>query len=463
MARIIPETELTSLISAVAQHPAGASLSQILADPTNATDRRSTQRRLALLIKQGRLNATGRGPNRRYHIHSPFSKSIADDSTEEVEIEISDASRVIQRAVTGPIQQRKPVGYNRKFLDEYEPNESFYLPQEVRTHLANIGRAIGEDLPAGTYVRTIFNRLLIDLSWNSSRLEGNTYSLLETTRLLEFGEHATGKDLTDAQMILNHKSAIELLVEDATEIGFNRYTICNLHALLSDNLLQDPGGRGRVRKFPVGIGGTVYLPLEVPQQIDECFQQLLNTAEAINDPFEQSFFALIHLPYLQPFEDVNKRVSRLAANIPFVRHNLSPLSFVDVPQKLYIDALLAVYEINRIELMRDLFIWAYERSSARYSAIRGMLGEPEPFRMRYRELLRSTIADIVRKNLDSSGATRCIADTAAERVPVEDRERFRTEAETELLSLHIGNIAPYKLRPSEFESWLSQWNRPQAK
>jgi Fic family protein len=159
-------------------------------------------------------------------------------------------------------------------------------------------------------VRQIFSRLLIDLSWNSSRLEGNTYSLLETERLLELGEAAEGKDALEAQMILNHKAAIELLVEQATEVGFNRYTILNLHALLSDNLLADPQACGRLRAIVVGIGRTVYHPLEVPQLIDEFFQQLLDTAAAIADPFEQAFFAMAHLAYLRPFEDVNKRVSR---------------------------------------------------------------------------------------------------------------------------------------------------------
>src|SRR5207244_5625048 len=95
-----------------------------------------------------------------------------------------------------------------------------------------------------------------------------------------------------------------------------RYTLLNLHALLSDNLLADPQACGRLRVRPVRIGGTVYYPLEVPQLIEECFQQILDTAAAITDPFEQAFFAMVHLPYLQPFEDVNKRVSRLAANLP---------------------------------------------------------------------------------------------------------------------------------------------------
>jgi Fic family protein len=109
--------------------------------------------------------------------------------------------------------------------------------------------------------------LLIDLSWNSSRLEGNTYSLLETERLLELGEAVTGKNTEETQMILNHKAAISLLVEQAEETGFNHYTIQNLYALLADNLLEDPQAVGRLRHIPVTIGDTVYQPLEAPQPV----------------------------------------------------------------------------------------------------------------------------------------------------------------------------------------------------
>ena len=127
----------------------------------------------------------------------------------------------------------------------------------------------------------MFDRLLIDLSWNSSRLEGNTYSLLETQLLFEFGESAEGKAAEEAQMILNHKAAIEMLVDQAGDVGFNRFTICNLHALLSDNLLPDSSACGRLRAKPVGIAGTVFHPLEVPQVIEEQFYRILETAGAI--------------------------------------------------------------------------------------------------------------------------------------------------------------------------------------
>jgi len=101
--------------------------------------------------------------------------------------------------------------------------------------------------------------LLIDLSWSSSRLEGNTYSLLDTRELIERGTAAPGKDAKETQMILNHKAAIELLVESAEDIGVNRYTVTNLHALLADNLLEDPRNAGRLRQTPVAIGASTYI------------------------------------------------------------------------------------------------------------------------------------------------------------------------------------------------------------
>jgi fido (protein-threonine AMPylation protein) len=310
--------------------------------------------------------------------------------------------------------------------------------------------------PAGTYARHIFNRLLIDLSWNSSRLEGNTYSLLETERLLALGQAAQGKDAREAQMILNHKAAIELLVEHAAEIGFNRYTVCNLHALLAENLLADPQAGGRLRTIAVNIGGTVFHPLEGPQLIEECFDQILATATAIADPFEQAFFAMVHLPYLQPFEDVNKRVSRFAANIPLIRRNLCPLSFVDVPVRDYIDGILGVYELNRVELLCDVFVWAYERSCARYAAVRRSLGEPDPFRLRYRELIAQIVGTIIREGLNREAAIGFIR-REAEQAAAEDRARLIEVTETEIMSLHEGNFARYHVRPSEYAAWRASW------
>ena len=463
MPKRISQNELDVVLQAVAGFSEGAGIEKIRTALDGRVPRRTLQRRLALLVEQKRLTVKGRARASRYHLPVIIGNvngvfpSLKADMRGEVYLPISPAGDAIRQAVREPIQNRRPVGYNRAFLDSYHPNDTFYLSSEIRQRLYEMGRSPEEQHPAGTYARQIFNRLLIDLSWNSSRLEGNTYSLLETELLLELGEIAEGKDALEAQMILNHKAAIELLVEQAAEVGFNNYTILNLHALLSDNLLADPQACGRLRAIPVGIGGTVYHPLEVPQLIDECFRQILVTAIEIEDPFEQAFFVMVHLPYLQPFEDVNKRVSRLAANIPLIRRNLCPLSFVDVPDRAYIDGTLAVYELNRVELLRDVFVWAYQRSCARYSAVRQSC-DPDPFRLRYRAQIREFVAKVVQDCLNKRAAVGWIAEKAAAEIPADKRDRFIEIIETELISLHEGNIARYHLRPAEFKTWKQSWH-----
>jgi hypothetical protein len=464
MPKRIPEQELNAILAAVAAHPQGVRVNAIREGLPQELPPRTLQRRLALLVEQQRLIAEGRGKGRRYRVPativatgSPTLPGLRAAGQAELYVPVSPEGRDVKQAVRAPIQNRQPIGYQRDFLDDYRPNVTYYLPAETRQRLLEMGRPPDGERPAGTYARTIYSRLLIELSWNSSRLEGNTYSLLETERLLELGEAAEGKDALEAQMILNHKAAIEMLIDQADEIGFNRYTILNLHALLADNLLADPQAGGRLRRIPVGIDGTLYHPLEVPQLIEECFETILDTAAAIVDPFEQAFFALVHLAYLQCFEDVNKRVSRLAANIPLIRGNLCPLSFVDVPERAYIDGVLGIYELNRSELLRDVFVWAYERSSARYSAVRQSLGEPDPFRMRYRVLVAELVATVVREGMEKKGATALVRQRAAEQVPPEDQARFLEVAETEIMSLHEGNIARYRLRPVEYEAWRKGW------
>ena len=344
------------------------------------------------------------------------------------------------------------MGYERGFLDAYVPNTSAYLSDDDRARLRGLGVPGASAQPAGAYARQILNRLLIDPSWNSSRLEGNTYSLLDTKRLINFGEAAQGKDQIEAQMILNHKDAIEFLVGSAEEIGFNRHTILNLHALLANNLLADPDATGRIRHISVGIEKSAFHPLEGPQRIEECFDQILATAAAIEDPFEQSFFVMVHLPYLQPFDDVNKPVSRLAANIPLIKGNLIPLAFTDVPTDLYTQAILGVYELNKIELLRDVYLWAYQRSSERYAAVRQSLGEPDPFRLKHRDSLRTVIQEIVRNRIGRKASFAFISSWAADHVQKDDQDRFRETAENEILGLHEGNHARYQ--PSR-QSFLS--------
>ena len=465
MARRIREEDLQAIEAAVGQHPEGRTARQISEALVPVLPRRTLQYRLKSLVDSKRLVTNGKGRGVRYRVARVVSLAFqATAGTPKVSFRLevlpplSDAAVEIREHVRQPLAARHPVGYDRDFLDSYRPNQTFYLSQTERDRLHEIGRAQVPEQPAGTYARQILNRLLIDLSWNSSRLEGNTYSLLDTTRLIEIGAEAEGKARLEALMILNHKDAIEFLVDAAEDIGFNRYTILNLHALLSDNLLADPEATGRLRHIGVGIEGSVFHPLEMPPLIEACFDQVLATASVVRDPFEQAFFVMVQLPYLQPFDDVNKRVSRLAANIPLIKANLSPLSFEDVPRDLYIEAVLGVYELRRVELLRDVFIWAYQRSAARYAAVRQSLGEPDPFRVRHRTTLREVVGAVVRGRMDKKQAAAYVSAWTQEHIAEHEQERFREVAERELLSLHDRNFARYRVRPSEFVVWREIWS-----
>lgn len=435
----------------------GASIEELKKSLNVEIPHRTLQRRLEQMREQGAITTSGDTRSTRYHIIQIPTSEVDRNKTGPA-IPLSDESRKILSHVARPNQQRTPVGYNREFLELYQPNINSYLTPEDKQKLAQIGKTAGPTQPAGTYAKEILHRLLIDLSYNSSRLEGNTYSLLDTERLIALGEEANNKSAMETQMILNHKEAIEFIVQSADEIGFNRYTILNLHALLSNNLLPDPAAPGRLRTYAIGIGKSVYTPLAIPQLIEAMFELMLEKAREIQDPFEQAFFIMVHLPYLQPFEDVNKRVSRLAANISLNRHNLIPLSFIEVPDDLYIQGLLAVYELNRVELLKDVFLWAYERSSARYASVRQSIGEPDLFRLKYRDAIRELITLIVSEGLRPRDASSIIK-TKAKQLPEKDQSKFIEYVETELMSLHEGNFARYYIRPAEFRKWKEEWSK----
>lgn len=452
-----PEQELEAIENIVRQNTGGIGAPDIAKALSTEIPGRTLQYRLKILVDSGRLIREGGGRWAKYRLPERQSEVVGAAEAEATVLPLSNGANEIRAYLRQPAAARKPVGYNRDFLDSYRSNVTSYLSADERARLAEIGKPNFKGEPAGTYAKQILSRLLIDLSWNSSRLEGNTYSLLDTRRLIEFGQEAQGSDRRDAQMILNHKDAIEFLISSASEIGFNRYTILNLHAILANNLLQDETAVGRLRHIGVGIEKSAFHPLEAPQLIEECFDQILATADAINDPFEQALFVMVHLPYLQPFDDVNKRVSRLGANIPFIKENLKPLSFTDVPRDLYTDAMLGVYELNRIELLKDLFIWAYERSAARYAAVRQSLGEPDPFRLKYRDALREVVGAVIRARMDRKAAATHIESWSKENIEPDAQGKFREMVETELLGLHEGNFARYQITPKEFAAWQEVW------
>lgn len=478
------DRDLALIEAIIVQHPAGLTrpeIEQKLAAVGRPIAWRTLLRRLQLLDAKERIIKDGESvltcyrptaalaaapPVERAPVEAMIGTRLPEPTTtepswpgpskpEEEYVPLSIEGADVRDLVRAPLSARKHVGYNADFLERYEPGHSWYLSEEMRRRLHKMGRTPDAERPAGTYAREIIGHLLIDLSWASSRLEGNKYTRLDTKRLIELGQVAEGKDAKEAQMILNHKKAIELLVEQADLVGFNRYTFSNLHSALAENLVGGERDEGRIRTGLVTITGSNYTPLAIPQRLGELFDLLLTKAGAIPDPFEQAFFVMVQLPYLQPFIDVNKRTSRLGANLPLIKTNLRPLSFVDVPEHAYVEGTLGVYEFNRIELLRDVFLWSYERSCERYRVVRDAIGTPDPIRLRYHALL----ATIVRETVRGGGMPRAkdlYAWATAHRIAAVDVDAFIGIAERLLLELHEGAIGRYGLRPSEFHAWRDQ-------
>lgn len=402
-------------------------------------------RALKKLEAQGLVRAEGNTRVRRYFARGGVT-AVAPG-----ELPLSSGALEALALVKAPLTARPPVGYQRAFLDAYVPGKTSYLAPQTRARLAALGDTGEANAPAGTWARKTLERVLLELSWGSSALEGNTYSLLDTERLFKSGQSAEGKTVLETQMLLNHKRAIEFLVDAPV---LDARSLKSLHALLMENLLADPHDEGRLRSTEVRISGSAYVPLGNPAMIEECFLQIVETARRIDDAFECALFLLVQLPYLQPFIDGNKRSARLAANVPFLLRNLAPLTFVDVPRDVFSWAQLAIYEFNRVEPLADLFVWAYERSVRRLGVVRGSLGEPDPFRLKYREQLRTAVSEVVRARLRGEQQREALVRWAEGQLPLEDQPRFVAAAQRELSAVSEATFARYGLRPSEFAAWL---------
>jgi hypothetical protein len=310
---------------------------------------------------------------------------------------------------------------------------------------------IFEKMPAGTYAKQIFNRLLIDLSYNSSRLEGNTYSLLETKELLLEGKGAADKLDAEKLMILNHKEAIKFLVGGIQRIDVNVESICNIHYLLSDELvlLQHAG---QIRKEAVGVSATVYVPIDNHQRLTRILKLIADKAKQIEDPFEQSFFLLVHVTYLQAFIDVNKRTARLVCNIPLIRHNLVPLSFNDVDKDDYILAMIVAYELNKTLPLAELYVWTYLRSCKLYTATAESIAI-DSIRVFYRQQRRQLIAEIVKGLLVDEKMHHLIKLRAKENVAKEHQKKFIEDTLVDLENIAPFNIVGMGVTKQEYSRW----------
>ena len=403
--------------------------------------------------EKGRVVKTGdRKASRYYPANIPHQVFKGQSEQEKGDI-FSSKSKSILNFLESPLHTREKVSYNRNLIESYVPNETSYVPKEQREALLREGKRFEETLAAGTYARQICQRLLIDLSYHSSRLEGNTYSLLDTQKLVEEGIGAEGKVREETVMIINHKEAILFLVEHAQEIELNGFTVFNLHNLLSQDLLANPEACGNIRKIEVAIGKSAYKPIGNPHVLRELFELVLLKARKIQDPFEQSFLLLVHLSYLQAFEDVNKRTARLSCNIPFVKHNLCPLSFIDVSHDDYTAALLAIYEKNDVQPMLDLFCWAYVRSCQQYGVVKESLGEIDPFRILYRQQRKDVMGRVIRESLQGDAIEKYIEHYCADS-DIAEIDKFKAITLADLSSLHSGAIIGLGISEAQLNAWL---------
>jgi len=413
-----------------------------------ATSWSTVKRQLDVLLKMGKVRREGQGRATRYRIAD--APAAVDAPPPGAGMRFAAPEPTLLAKLQRPLAAREPVGYRRAFVDGYIPNVSFLLPEGRAQALAAEGRMRGQQ-PAGTYARKVLGPLLIDLSWSSSRLEGNRYSLLATEELFKLGTAAS--DL-DAVMLLNHKAAIEFMVDAVPGYGLTAAVIRNLHAILMQDLLTDAAGLGNIRRKVVNIGDTTYVPAQAPLLLEEMFERIVEKARQVKNPVEAAFFLWVNLAYLQPFEDGNKRTSRLSANIPLMLYNCAPLSFLDVEPQDYAYAMMGVYEHCDVALAADLFEQAYRRSIRKYAVQLDAMGVPDPTRLRFREALNEAIGRVVRDGRTASQAAAALALSA------DDAQVFLPMLAQELRALERHNCARYRLTMEQARRWIEA-GRPQ--
>lgn len=302
----------------------------------------------------------------RTTIYRDFKSLIKDSTVIEISKWIYQKKLNIIEYLNKPFFERKEKIYNFDFLWNYKPNEtSFLWDRYIELKEKYLDKNILSSYDYKQNLRAIEN-LLIDLSFSSSKLEWNTYSYLDTEILIKYNNNAEGKTNEETQMILNHKNAIKYIIDNKKDIQLWGEDFENIHILLWKWLLRDDY-LWKIRSSEVTIWWSSYTPLENHFQLNEQFQIFLEKLNKIKNPFEQSLFILVFIPYFQIFMDINKRTSRISANIPLIKNWLIPFSFLQIQDRDYINAILAIYELNDVSFMRDLFVNNYLLNIKRYS------------------------------------------------------------------------------------------------
>lgn len=260
--------------------------------------------------------------------------------------------------------QRTPVPYDPARIGGYQPNQTRWLAPELANQM-RVAAGSPMALEPATYTKEIAERFLIEMSWASSALEGNTYSLLETEVLIKYAEKAVGRSVEEAQMILNHKDAIGFVVDRIDTLPFDVQTVQRLHALLMRGLVRQEN-LGGFRSHEVGISNSAYRPTTDRIELASATSEMIYKASQVDDPFESSFLMLVGSAYLQAFADGNKRLGRLLSSIPLLKAGYAPLSFVGVDKQEYHAGMISWYELGDPRWVAGAIVKGYEFSAPSY-------------------------------------------------------------------------------------------------
>ena len=302
------------------------------------------KRVLSKLIDEKLIISLGKGKATKYQI-SPFF-NLFDD----INIEKYYEKEIDERKISDSFNLNL-ISKTLNDVNLFTSEESLKLSTLQEIYTKNIST-----LSESEYKKEL-ERLAIDLSWKSSQIEGNTYSLLETEQLLKEKETASGKTREEATMLLNHKDAIDFIIEEPDYlIPLSISKIEDIHSLLTKELEVSRN----IRKHRVGISGTNYRPLDNEYQIKDALSAMCELVNIKENIFDKALLTLMLISYIQPFVDGNKRTARIVSNAILMNYDYCPLSFRTVDSFDYKKAMLIFYEQNNITAFKKIFIEQFE-------------------------------------------------------------------------------------------------------
>jgi Fic family protein len=304
----------------------------------------TVKRTLQKLIAENLVITLGQGKGTRYRLNSMYALLQPVD---------------VQHYFTKEIDEREiKAGFDHSLIKDVLSNATLFTKAELQqlNQLQQLYVSNTDKLTPSEYKKEL-DRLAIDLSWKSSQIEGNTYSLLETEHLLKEKHTASGKTKAEASMLLNHKDALDFIIENPGYVTpLTVACIEDIHSILVKELDVDRN----IRKRKVGISGTNYMPLDNEFQIKEALEDMCTLINKQEYVFAKALLALLLLSYIQAFADGNKRTARIISNAIFISNKYCPISFRTVDSIEYKKAMLIFYEQSNITAFKKIFIEQFE-------------------------------------------------------------------------------------------------------